>query len=80
MIRGRNRSLSRRGMTLLEVIVATAIFVGGMALIGQLLRLGLLTAEANKRMTQGLLRGIQDGGTEPGSRVWRWMVDAIRGR
>lgn len=47
---------SRHGMTLLEVIVATALFVGGMAIIGQLLRLGLLTAESNKRTTQGLLR------------------------
>lgn len=47
---------ARTGMTILEVIVATAIFVGGMAILGQLSRLGLAAAEANQRKTDGLLR------------------------
>jgi prepilin-type N-terminal cleavage/methylation domain-containing protein len=46
----------RKGMTLLEVIVATAIFVGGMAILGQLLQFGLMASRANQRKTIALLR------------------------
>lgn len=53
----RTRSRRRRaGLSLLEAIVAVGIFVGSMALIGQLLDTGLRTVDMGTRETIGLLR------------------------
>lgn len=47
---------ARPGLSLLEAIVSTAIFVAAMAVIGQLLDDGLRQVEFNERATMGLLR------------------------
>lgn len=57
LVSRRHLENDRKGLTLLEVIVATAIFVGGMAILGQLLQLGLLAARANQKKTIAVLRG-----------------------
>lgn len=51
-------SLRRRpsGFSLLEAIVAVGIFIGSMALIGQLLDVGLRMVDVDKYETQALLR------------------------
>jgi Tfp pilus assembly protein PilV len=45
-----------RGFSLLEAILATGIFVGAMAVLGQLVQLGLMSARSAKMATIGQLR------------------------
>ena len=50
------RANARGGLSILEAIVATAIFVGALAILGQLLDLGLLATDINRMNTLALLR------------------------
>lgn len=52
----KRRRPTRRGMTLLEVILATAIFVASLAVVSQLFNLGLVAIQAGHRQTLALLR------------------------
>jgi hypothetical protein len=47
---------SVQGFSLLEAIIATGIFVGAMAVLGQLIQLGLLSSWSAKLATIGQLR------------------------
>lgn len=47
---------SRRGLSLLEAIIAIGIFIGAMAMIGQLLDAGLRMIDLGERETIALLR------------------------
>lgn len=50
------RLVKRRGLSLLEAIIAIGIFVGAMAMIGQLLDAGLRMIDIGERETIALLR------------------------
>jgi type II secretion system protein I len=52
--RARRRQL-RRGFTLLEVILALAIFAGSLAVVGELVRLGARNARDTRDLTQAQL-------------------------
>jgi type II secretion system protein I len=49
------RSLARHGLSLLEVILAIAILGGSIAVVGELVRLGVRNAEEARELTTGQL-------------------------
>lgn len=51
-----NSNLARAGLTLLEVVLALAIFVGSMAALGQLINTGVQSAVRARLETQAILR------------------------
>ena len=87
----RVRRTKRRGLSLLEAILATGIFIASMALIGELLQLGLLATRSNRETTIALLRceskmeelvaGIEslelvdEAIPFPEDPNWQWMVE-----
>lgn len=82
----------RRGLSILEVIIATAIFVASVAVIAQLFDLGLAAARSSKLATIALLRceskidelvaGIEPLISSPAAvpyaddPLWQWTVAA----
>ena len=85
---------ARRGLTLLEVILGLAIFVGSLAVISKLVELGVRGAEYAQLQTRAvmlaeskmgeLLAGIvtldsASGDTFPEDPAWQWTLSSSNG-
>lgn len=87
------RTAAPQGFSLLEAILATAIFVGSIAIIGQLIDLGLAATKSNKLATVALLHaesklaelelGMEklESSTEPqpitDDPAWKWKLEVM---
>jgi hypothetical protein len=89
----RGASGARQGLTLFEVIVALAIFMGAVCAIGQLISSGVRSAVQARLLAQGVLRaetkmaeiaaGIvpmrAGGGSFPDDSSWTWSATTANG-
>ncbi len=84
----------RRGLSLFEIIIALAIFMGSIAAIGQLVSTGVRGAVQARLQSQAVLRaeskmgevvaGVvslhsQSGGVFPDDQSWHWSVTSAAG-